>query len=350
MMRFALLGLLAVSMASEGDNLPEFKTCVAYCDVLRCNGFEKYSQITIEKQRELIKDDELQGMFSNGVPIWNQLLGWDCLGNCDYECQRIVTNDRVHRGLEVYQFHGKWPFIRVWGVQELFSTIFSVGNFIPNYMGFKLIKKHWIKERDAEYKTLYFSYIIVSVVAMCAWTFSSIFHLKDTWNRERLDYFFAGMTVLSGFHSIVIRYFHLFKSPSKTRLFSLTCVLLYLCHVMRLLWDWSYSYNMEVNVIFGIIQYILWVTLSIQQFNNLSNPKKHLMDNVKDRDVNWSLIPCGLVACVIFGMSFELFDFSPVGDLVDAHAMWHFVTIWPTIFWYPFMVKDVEYLKSVKNE
>lgn len=349
-MKLAILTLLASIYASPGDNLPEFKTCVAYCDILRCNGLENYPQITAGKYNEMIQDSELQEMFSEGIPLWNQMLGWDCVGNCDYECQRMVTADRTSRDLEMYQFHGKWPFIRVLGIQELFSTLFSIGNFIPNYLGFKLIRSHWMKEKEAEYRALYFSYLIVSIISMGAWTFSSIFHLKDTWNRERMDYFFAGMTVLSGFHSIVVRYFHLFKSQTKMRMIGMICIGLYVCHVLRLLWHWSYTYNMEVNVIFGIIQNILWVTLSIKQFKKLRNPKKGLVQNLQDKEVNWSLIPCALVSCVVFGMSFELFDFAPIGELIDAHAMWHFVTIWPALYWYPYMIKDIEYLKSIKHE
>lgn len=350
-MKFGLVAvgaLLAAVSASEGDSLPQFKRCLAFCNVLRCGGDER-SPGAMEWGLQY-SQAQLGALFAHNVPLWHRMLGWDCLGNCDYECSRIVSVEREQRGLEPVQFHGKWPFVRVFGIQELFSTLFSMGNFIPNYMGFKLLYSQWRRERDAEYKTLCLAYVIVTVVSMCAWTFSTIFHLKDTWDRERLDYFFAGMTVLSGFHAIVIRFFHLYRTPAKARVFGLVCVGLYVCHVLRLLSDWSYSYNMQVNVIFGLAQNILWVILSVKQFMQVRHRRWSFSENLKDPSIAWTLTPCALVASVVFGMSFELFDFAPLGNLLDAHAMWHFVTIWPTLWWFPYMVKDMEWLRTVKHE
>lgn len=347
----ALPLLVVPILASAGDQLPEFQRCVKFCEVLRCpNGAKNHPDLSSEKIHELKRDQTLQQYFSEGLNLWEMALGWDCEGNCDYECQRIVTEERVIHGLEIHQFHGKWPFLRVWGVQELMSTVFSIGNFIPNYYGFKLIKSHLNRERDADYKRLYFAYLMVSIISMCAWTFSSIFHLKDTWNRERLDYFFAGMTVLTGFYAIILRFFRLYKSKTRTSALSALCVFLYGCHVVKLLNDWSYSYNMLANVVLGVVQNILWVTLSVNQFNQVADRRKSLMQNILDTSINWTLVPCLLVSCVVFGMSFELYDFAPLGELLDAHALWHFVTIWPQIFWYPYMVKDVEFLKVSKVE
>ena len=35
-------------------------------------------------------------------------------------------------GLDVPQFHGKWPFLRVFGVQEPASVLFSLMNLLAN--------------------------------------------------------------------------------------------------------------------------------------------------------------------------------------------------------------------------
>ena len=352
---FSVLSLTRLTVASLGDELPEFKKCLQYCIIISCEDSKYHkSQISQEAYKNLMKDEELISLFDK-LPLGLHLkaLGWSCQSNCDYQCQRLITIDRVEDDKEIHQFHGKWPFIRVFGIQELFSALFSVGNFIPNYWGFKLLSKHYKLQRERgnnEIANLYFSYALVAVASMCAWFFSTIFHLKDTWNRERLDYFFAGLTVLTGFYAINVRFFSLFKTQNqfKRLLLAVSCIFMYLTHVTKLLNDWSYTYNMAANVVVGIIQNILWVTLSVSQFKKVRNKHLSLIDNIKSKEINWTLTPILLVTSVIFGMSFELFDFPPVFDLIDAHAMWHFVTIWPTIFWYPYMVKDCEGLMDLK--
>jgi hypothetical protein len=354
---FFTLGILFPgATASLGDDLPEFSRCVKYCSILACGDTDSYPDITPSKYQNLIKDEEINGLFDKSpVSFYLRFLGWDCKSNCDYQCQRLITKDRMSENLEIYQFHGKWPFIRVLGIQELFSGLFSVGNFIPNYWGFKLVWKHYkseSKKGNIEFANLYWAYILVSIVSMCAWFSSTIFHLKDTWDRERLDYFFAGMTVLTGFNAVCVRYFKLYKCENnfKRNLLGIICVFLYISHVTRLLIDWSYTYNMQANVIIGLLQNILWIRLAIKHFRQVSNNNLSLQENVMNPEYNWTLTPIFLVVSVLFGMSFELFDFPPILELLDAHAIWHFVTIWPQIFWYPYMVKDCEGLKDRKYD
>ncbi|GMM30520.1 Per1 protein [Martiniozyma asiatica (nom. inval.)] len=283
------------------------------------------------------------------VNIWLQFLGWDVASNCDYICQREITAWRESIGLEVVQFHGKWPFIRVFGIQELFSTIFSIGNFIPHYYGFKLMYNRYRKS-SGEQAVLYSGYVGVTLASMGAWFFSTIFHLKDTWNRERLDYFFAGLTVLCGFHVVFIRIFqlHLKQNTFKRILFSLICALMYIYHVTRLMNDWSYTYNMQANVFIGILQYISWFYISFSYYIKLRDTQKSFLQNIKDREVLWALKPFLCVCWIASGMMFEMFDFSPWFDLIDAHAMWHLVTIWPVGSLYKWIVEDIERLSRDK--
>ncbi|GME81720.1 unnamed protein product [Ambrosiozyma monospora] len=98
---------------------------------------------------------------------------------------------------------------------------------------------------------------------------------------------------------------------------------------------------MRANVFIGVIQYFLWFYQAGSSFNK-SRKHSNLIDDLKDPDVNWTLTPIVLVMSVLCGMSFEMFDFAPMFDLLDAHALWHFATIWPALFWYSYMVRDVE--------
>ena len=44
------------------------------------------------------------------------------------------------------------------------------------------------------------------------------------------------------------------------------------------------------------------------------------------------LIPIFNNVMLLLGISLELNDFPPVARLVDAHALWHLVTIFPALF------------------
>ncbi|KAK8865584.1 hypothetical protein IAR55_000728 [Kwoniella newhampshirensis] len=50
--------------------------------------------------------------------------------------------------------------------------------------------------------------------------------------------------------------------------------------------------------------------------------------------------PLSLVFLTSLAMSLELFDFSPLFRLVDAHSLWHAATIPITIAWWQFMIND----------
>ncbi|CDK25166.1 unnamed protein product [Kuraishia capsulata CBS 1993] len=361
--------LVKPCFGSLGDQLDEFQDCVTKCRYLTCPYTEELQLPSDNVLSRWYDEEEEQPLFDKQpLALTLRLLGWGCPDNCDYRCQRLITVQRQQLGDEVYQFHGKWPFIRVFGIQELFSTIFSILNFFPHYHGFRLMLAHYRQDRfsGSKFANQYFAYGIVGLVAMFAWIFSTIFHLRDTWDRERLDYFFAGATVLSGLYGITVRVFELYEPQNNTkrRAFGLLVVLMYIGHVARLLVDWSYTYNMEANVLVGLVQYVLWIYHAINSFQiyrqraskvlpafrGSKNGSNQLKADLLNKDVNWTLIPLLLVASVSFGMSFELFDFAPFFDLVDAHALWHFVTIWPAWYWYDYMVQDVENLKLIKSD
>ena len=61
------------------------------------------------------------------------------------------------------------------------------------------------------------------------------------------------------------------------------------------------------------------------------------------------LIPIFNNVMLLLGISLELNDFPPVARLVDAHALWHLVTIFPSIIWFDWNVWDIEMLKITNN-
>ncbi|KAH7326631.1 Per1-like-domain-containing protein [Stachybotrys elegans] len=296
--------LAASVTASPGDRLPEFKQCLELCQRENCGPSQPHTPI----------------------PFLHRLLLWDCASECDYTCQHIITARRIDAGKPIVQFHGKWPFYRFLGMQEPFSVIFSLGNLWAHWNGLTQISDRM----PASYSMRPF-YIWLSRVGIASWIFSAIFHTRDFQLTEELDYFAAGASVLYGMYYTPVRIFRLDRPTprrrSVLRAWTLLCGFLYICHVAYLKGvRWDYTYNMAANVAAGVIQNLLWSWFSYDKYR-------------KSRRT-WAIWPGLVVAWVTFAMSMELFDFPPWLGSIDAHSLWHLMTIGPTILWYKFLIKD----------
>ncbi|CAK3813470.1 Mn2+ homeostasis Per1 [Lecanosticta acicola] len=298
-----------IANASIGDRLPDFRECVRECEQVSCG--------------------------ENGIhiPLQHRLLLWTCPQECDYSCQHIITESRLAREppyLEpIVQFHGKWPFHRFLGMQEPFSVLFSLLNFLAHANG--VVK---VREQIPSRYPLRKFYVAFGYFGFASWIFSMMFHTRDFNVTEKLDYFAAGASVMYGMYYSPIRIFRLDRSDNANgksgtvlRLWTLICCVLYLCHIFYLTFvRFDYTYNMAANVALGLVQNVLWTWFSIQRYRKVGRL--------------WAAWPGLIVFWLIFAMSLELFDFPPWWGMVDAHALWHLGTVGPTIWWYNFLVKD----------
>lgn len=362
-----LLACLAAAAASPGDQLDEFDDCRFQCTQIVCHG-NPYFHVQEELRHELESNNynflpyNADWRFSD-VLLPLRLLLWDCASNCDYQCQRTITRERKQHNEEVLQFYGKWPFRRVLGVQELALVVFSIGNFVPHYMGWKKVAAAAGENRHRGLNGCFRNVRLAALVTALAWVFSAVFHTRDFFWTERLDYYFAGLTVLVSFHAIGYRYFRLYL-PQRALArwcFSSGCVVAYALHVRRLVLDWLYTYNMQANIAVGALQNVLWALLCFSLYTryysqesklhflelthlNYAVPKRTLVASFYTKLPKlYSLYPLLLCTIVIAGMALEVFDFPPLlFDLVDAHALWHLVTIVPAHFgWYDWLLWDI---------
>ncbi|KOS20436.1 Protein PER1 -like protein [Escovopsis weberi] len=300
----AAIALLArPACASIGDRLDEFTECLEVCEMENCAPGQ-----------------------STPIPAIHRLLLWDCPSECDYTCQHIVTAARIQSGLPVVQFHGKWPFHRLLGIQEPFSVLFSLGNLAAHHQGLRKLR-----QRVPPSYPLRPYYELFALLGIASWVFSSVFHTRDFPATEQLDYFAAGASVLYGTYYSTVRVFRLDRPDprrrSLLRAWSLLCALLYAAHVAYLkAFRWDYTYNMAANVAVGLVHNCLWSWFSFHRYRASRR--------------NWAMWPGLAVAWVMFAMSMELFDFPPWLGCIDAHSLWHLMTIGPTILWYNFLVKD----------
>ncbi|OAG40161.1 hypothetical protein AYO21_05639 [Fonsecaea monophora] len=248
------------------------------------------------------------------------------------QAYHVITDRRKARDppmIEpVVQYHGKWPFYRFIGIQEPFSVLFSLMNFLAHRNGMQRIRE----SIPARYPLRPY-YLAFGYFGLASWIFSMIFHTRDFNITEKLDYFAAGASVLYGLYYSPIRVFRLDQNdPMKQsilRAWTVLCILLYVAHVTYLTaWSWDYTYNMAANVVAGIVQNLLWSWFSVTRYRKLQK--------------SWAAWPGLIVAWIIMAMSLELFDFPPMAGMIDAHSLWHLGTVIPTIWWYSFLIKDAQ--------
>jgi hypothetical protein len=155
---------------------------------------------------------------------------------------------------------------------------------------------------------------------MNAWTWSSIFHVRDFLFTERADYFSAGASVLYGLYNVGLRVADIQKrNQTAIRPYVLAwtglCVAAFLAHVYYLSFvTFSYSYNMAANVAVGVVQNLLWIYYSVTRSRE------------RTRGL-WVWTPVFVVVYVSCAMSLEVFDFYPIADALDAHSLWHAATV-----------------------
>lgn len=253
------------------------------------------------------------------APLY-QLLLWDCPAECDYTCQHIITAQRVAAAAPIVQFHGKWPFHRFLGMQEPFSVLFSLLNFLAHHNGLSKLRSNI----PPSYSMLHY-YVLFAYFGMASWVFSMIFHTRDFGLTEELDYLAAGASVLYGLYYTPIRIFRLDRAEGKTasllRAWTVLCVGMYMGHVAYLKgYSWDYSYNMTANVAVGIISNSMWSWFSWEKYRTSRR--------------TWTMWPGLAVAWLVLAMSLELLDFPPWLGCLDAHSLWHLGTVAPTVLWY----------------
>src|SRR5947209_4560085 len=88
----AALAAIPPAAASRGDAQHDYQTCVADCA----------ERTPCGRPPAVV------------LGVWP----WPCRDECQYYCMHEAEARRARQGLNVLQYHGKWPFARAWGVQE----------------------------------------------------------------------------------------------------------------------------------------------------------------------------------------------------------------------------------------
>lgn len=384
-----LAGLLVV-VASQGDRSTEFTECLSQCITLmscdRTNIFEEISKQRFSQEEKDANAEFAQEQpynlkkreippsfkytfedFNNNYrisPIFQLIFQWDCKLDCNYKCQQFVSNNREINDLPMVQFYGKWPFKRIWGFTEFFLSIFSIGNLYVNWVNLPKILQQYLKNKkhNLELATMYQQYLILLIISVIGWLFSTLFHIRDNAVSETLDYFGAASIIMANFNAITIRYFELFKQDQQAtrNYFQFGLVCIWILHITKLKLNWDYNYNTVFNLVFGASSIILWMVHSYNTIK-LYCENDHIYNNsiqllpfetkiltklnyigIISKTKYIPYIPIFLNLWLIFGISFEILDFEPWKRLIDGHAIWHLITIIPSIIWFDWNIWDLE--------
>ena len=305
---------LTLVYTSNGDDQDDYKECLKRCE--------------IEEQCDT-------NFFpANGQSLFNRLFLWDCYSECKYQCMWMVEKHNRQKGHGARQYYGKWPFTRLAGTQELFSGIFSFGNFVANHFGF-----HRIYAPSVRGKSTWFLHKVVVahyLISSNGWLWSTIFHLRDCEFTMHMDYFSAVAIVFVSMILAIVRFFNI-RSQIKQLLVALPIFIFYLFHVLYMLWiKFDFGWNMTICLTAGAIYMGLFFIWGLW-----------CMFVRKRQHAKYAVVACvaGLAAALL-----EVIDFPPIFDLFDAHSIWHAATIPIVPLWYCFYRKDALYDLGYKSD
>ncbi|KAJ4478347.1 Per1-like protein [Lentinula aciculospora] len=316
-----ILAILSAVYASAGDRAHEFQRCSFLCNNREC----KNPSLT-------------------ALPLALRITRWTCLDNCRYNCMHEITSNLIAAGNRPLQYYGKWPFVRVVGMQEPCSVLFSLLNLWVHVMGYSKIQKMIPRTHP-----LRSYYLVWSVASMNTWIWSAVFHTRDTSLTEKLDYFSAALTIMTALYFTGIRFFHLYtpSTPERTssarimafRVWTVICFFTFIGHILylSLLPRFDYHYNIVFNLVIGLSHNALWLLYSlptsISFLKRFSNRPRTYRPRVAGR-------AAVLVILTTAATAFELFDFPPWRKAVDTHALWHLATAPIALAWYRFLILD----------
>jgi len=294
-----LCSLMQLASASQGDENPEFQRCLRKCRKHDCSGPEGAEELLTE------------------FPL--STLRWTCGEDCRYKCMLSVEKHRAEAGEEPIQYYGKWPFHRTGGCQELFSTGFSAANALPHFYFLFVTRRSLPSSAMATALTLY------AIACINTWVWSTAFHCRDNFWTERLDYHCATVLIVASLFVTAVRILRI-KSAKVMAGMGAVLALLFGAHIWHMnfvLFD--YGWNMQLSMGCALINTFSWLAWVSVHWSKRPYVRHMALFNV-------------LIVCAAM---FEMFDFPPVLGLIDAHSVWHGLTVPLGFYYYHFWWMDI---------
>eukprot|EP00798_Chlamydomonas_sp_ICE-L_P032237 gene32237-16802_t len=379
---FLLLLSSHTAIASEGDRVPIFYNCVRACSddgCVRagawngtCNTACPLAASPAPWYLRLTRWDCLDDCHYQCMRLIEQLKAAHPPG-------QVKGLGRSKHA--VVKYFGKWPFTRVLGVQEICSVLLSLGNLaahvvcmctlLPRLLGRSQgrnaapthpsgpawqdgntistsnisngITSNGIMSTspstisasssggapaDAGKYAYPYAWVWIGygLVSMNSWLMSSVFHSRDTWLTERLDYCSVDVTVAFSLIAVFTRSLGTKRQLSAFVASMLVVAgLMYHLHYMLFI-KFDYGLNVQICIVLGLAQAVLWVTWS----QLTRHPHRFQL--------------LRFLLLLHAAMLLEILDFPPIFKLLDAHAAWHATTIPLTFMFYKFVHADIDWV------
>ena len=278
----AIIAVLAMRAASEapGHMHPHYTACESRCRAV-CE----------------------VGLQAPPSELALRLFMWSCADECAYTCMHDLEARRYESGFHPLQYHGKWPFFRVFGMQEAASVVLSLLTAAIHVIG---VRRMLAARRRASSPTDLSSQVIAvyGVLGVVSMVLSAAFHSRDTGVTERLDYigaFLSNVALTAAIGALWLR-------GARYLLSGYICLLVavFIHHASSLLGARiDYGHNMRVNVAVAGTSIVL--CLGYVAWHGIRR--------------NATL----LVSAALFALAgvCEIVEMTPWRGLVDSHALFH---------------------------
>uniref|UniRef100_A0A2P2KIQ0 Post-GPI attachment to proteins factor 3 n=4 Tax=Rhizophora mucronata TaxID=61149 RepID=A0A2P2KIQ0_RHIMU len=331
----SLMCLLRGFDASAGDADPIYKACVEQCEKSGCVGEKCFQHCKFTSDGKPI-----DGPWYLQEPLYVQWKQWDCHGDCQYHCMLAREEERKKIGDIPVKYHGKWPFQRVYGIQEPVSVALSALNLaiqFHSWVSFFILIYYKLPLRPN--KKTYYEYTglwhIYAILSMNSWFWSGVFHSRGVELTEKLCY--SSAVALLGFSFIlaILRAFNVRDEAARVMV-AAPVIAFVTTHIMYLnFFKLDYGLNMKVCLSMGVAQLVIWPSWAC----STHHPSRWKL---------WVVVVGAALAVLL-----EMYDFPPYWGYVDAHALWHAATVPLAYLWWSFVRDDAEFrtsslLKKVK--
>lgn len=298
---------VVMTTASAGEGSWLFHRCMWDCNEQAC------------------RDDTV---FQSIQPWYMRWLQWTCRDECDYHCMWHTVEAMLQNNKRVPQFHGKWPFIHFYGIQEPASVLFSILNGLPHiYMILKF------RKTVSSNSPMYIIWHLYAMVGVNTWFWSAVFHARDKPFTELMDYCCAFSFVNFSFCILWLR---VLGTENRLLVGTISAVFLslYIYHISYLAQGHlDYGYNMKANIAIGLLNAACWLTWCFR--------------SRREQPYVWKAAT--VTISLVLLLSLELGDFPPYLWIFDAHSLWHAGTVGLTFVWYSFVIDDCHYLLDQQN-
>ncbi|KAI5187766.1 post-GPI attachment to proteins factor 3 [Nematocida homosporus] len=233
----------------------------------------------------------------------------------EFKANQTFIQECLRLGCTTTKYRGKYAFLRIGHAQEIVSAGFSLAACVAaGWFGWKIRRLRYLPEYRLKDSLLGYHLILETAISLqcLTWFLSGVFHFRDIYVTQVMDYLGAMASILS------LGIVSLSRWGKVSRSVWLAKTIFFLGHSVYLLGiEFNFGYNAMVCGLLFALNCGLWVVW----YRRLKSPCRVVL----------KVAGVGLVLASLF----QALDFGPILFLVDSHALWHiFGFLFSSILYY----------------